>query len=42
MPNDFNGKPLNPGVYVYQIVLNYNDLVTDREVLLHGDVTLLR
>ena len=36
---DFKGKPLNTGVYVYQVLLNFEDGNT---LLLSGDVTLVR
>ena len=36
---DFKGRPLNPGVYIYKILVAYED---GRTQLLKGDITLLR
>jgi gliding motility-associated-like protein len=39
---DFNGAPLNPGVFVYRIEVHYFDRQVERSVLLSGDITLVR
>ncbi|HZV71359.1 MAG TPA: gliding motility-associated C-terminal domain-containing protein [Saprospiraceae bacterium] len=39
---DFNGEKLSPGVYVYRIQMTYFDKVVERDVMVQGDVTLIR
>jgi gliding motility-associated-like protein len=38
-PGDFNGQPLNSGVYVYLVEIEFLDGLTE---IFKGDVTLLR
>jgi hypothetical protein len=39
---DLSGERLNPGVFVYKMEVSYFDRVTERTVILNGDVTLVR
>ncbi|HZV71358.1 MAG TPA: gliding motility-associated C-terminal domain-containing protein [Saprospiraceae bacterium] len=39
---DFNGEELNPGVYVYRIEMSYFDKVVEHNIIVNGDVTLVR
>lgn len=39
---EFNGRSLDPGVYVYRIEMRYFDRTIERVVIVNGDVTLIR